>query len=174
MAEDSNNILDDITQREYKWGFISDIDEEFAPVGLTEDTVRFISDKKEEPEWMLDLRLKAFRNWLTMKEPKWARIHYPAIDYQSITYYAAPRAKKLGESNTEIDPELKRTFDKLGISLEEQLRLSGVAVDAVLFYLSSVSLMFERAKACLENQLSALSLNCAFLQFQNLQHHATG
>ena len=132
MAEDSNNILDDITQREYKWGFISDIDEEFAPVGLTEDTVRFISDKKEEPEWMLDLRLKAFRNWLTMKEPKWARIHYPAIDYQSITYYAAPRAKKLGESNTEIDPELKRTFDKLGISLEEQLRLSGVAVDAVL------------------------------------------
>lgn len=130
MAEGSNNLLNDITQREYKWGFVSDIEEDLAPIGLTEDTIRFISEKKGEPEWMLENRLKAFRSWLTMTEPNWARVKYPPIDYQSISYYAAP--KQMGESNTEIDPELKRTFDKLGISLEEQLRLSGVAVDAVL------------------------------------------
>ena len=132
QEEGSNVLLNDITQREYQWGFVSDIDTDFAPVGLNEDTIRFISAKKEEPEWMLELRLKAYRNWLTMAEPTWARVHYPKIDFQSISYYAAPKSKKMGESATEVDPELKRTFDKLGISLEEQLRLSGVAVDAVL------------------------------------------
>ena len=130
MAEDSNNILTEITQNEYKWGFVTDLEMDYAPQGLNEDIVRFISLKKEEPEWLLEHRLKAYRKWLTMPVPKWSKVHYPPIDFQAITYYAAP--KHMGASNTEIDPELKKTFDKLGISLEEQMRLSGVAVDAVM------------------------------------------
>jgi Fe-S cluster assembly protein SufB len=128
---DTNEILDELTQSEYKYGFVSDIDTETAPIGLDESTVRYISLQKKEPEWMLEFRLKAYRHWLTMKEPKWAHISYPEINYQDIIFYAAPRKKKLATLD-EVDPDLLATFNKLGISLEEQKRLSGVAVDAVI------------------------------------------
>jgi Fe-S cluster assembly protein SufB len=128
---DTNEILDKLTQSEYKYGFVSDIDTETAPIGLDESTVRYISAKKNEPEWMLEFRLKAYRHWLTMKEPKWAHISYPEINFQEIIFYAAPK-KKLLASLDEVDPDLLATFSKLGISLEEQKRLSGVAVDAVI------------------------------------------
>jgi Fe-S cluster assembly protein SufB len=129
---DTNEILDKLTQGEYKYGFVSDIDTETAPIGLDESTVRYISAKKNEPEWMLEFRLKAYRHWLTMKEPKWAHITYPEINFQDIIFYAAPRKKKNLTSLDEVDPDLLATFNKLGISLEEQKRLSGVAVDAVI------------------------------------------
>jgi Fe-S cluster assembly protein SufB len=125
------NILDEVTQGDYKFGFYTDIENDTAPRGLTEDTIRFISAKKEEPEWMLASRLKAFRHWLTLKEPEWAHVHYPAINYQNIIYYAAPKKKEYA-SLDEIDPELLETFNKLGISLDEQKKLTGVAVDAVI------------------------------------------
>jgi Fe-S cluster assembly protein SufB len=128
----NNNILDEVTQGEYKYGFYTDIENVLAPLGLDESTVRFISEKKQEPEWMLEFRLKAFRHWQSLTEPEWAHINYPKIDYQSIYYYAAPKKKKELESLDEVDPELLDTFNKLGISLDEQKRLSGVAVDAVI------------------------------------------
>src|SRR6188768_314231 len=131
MSEDLK-ILDEVTQGEYKWGFVSDIESDNAPKGLSEDIVRFISKKKNEPEWMLEWRLKAFRHWLTMEEPLWPNVHYPKIDFQNIIYYSAPKARPNLNSLDELDPEIKATFDKLGISLEEQKRLSGVAVDAVI------------------------------------------
>jgi Fe-S cluster assembly protein SufB len=132
-----NELLEEITGGEYKYGFSSDIETETAPKGLNEDIVRFISKKKNEPEWMLESRLKAYRHWLTLEEPRhWAHIQYPAIDFQDIIYYAAPKKNKELASLDEVDPELLRTFEKLGISLEEQKRLSGVqsniAVDAVI------------------------------------------
>src|SRR4029079_7686393 len=123
--------------QDYEWGFSSDIEQEFAPKGLSEDTVRFISAKKGEPEWMLDWRLKAYRAWLEMEEVSWAKLDIPAIDYQDAYYYAAPKAKpKLG-SLDEVDPEILRVYEKLGIPIEEQKVLAGVegarkvAVDAV-------------------------------------------
>jgi Fe-S cluster assembly protein SufB len=133
----SEELLDEITSSEYKYGWSSDIETETAPKGLTEDTVRFISLKKKEPEWMLESRLKAFRHWQKMAEPKhWPHLKYPEIDFQDIIYYAAPKPQKTVNSLDEIDPELLRTFEKLGISLEEQKRLVGmesrVAVDAVI------------------------------------------
>jgi Fe-S cluster assembly protein SufB len=131
MSEDLK-ILDEVTQGEYKWGFVSDIESDNAPKGLNEDIVRFISKKKNEPEWMLEWRLKAFRHWLTMEEPLWPNVHYPKINFQDIIYYSAPKAKPSLNSLDELDPEIKATFDKLGISLDEQKRLSGVAVDAVI------------------------------------------
>ncbi len=132
MATDSNEILEQVTQSEYKYGFYTDIETEFAPKGLNESTIRYISLKKEEPEWMLEFRLKAFRHWQQMPEPEWAHLHYPSIDYQDAYYYAAPKPKKELQSLDEVDPELLETFNKLGISLEEQKRLAGVAVDAVI------------------------------------------
>ncbi len=126
-------MLQGLSLQEYKYGFISDIDAEQVPRGLSEDVVRLISAKKQEPAWMLEWRLKAYRHWLTMKEPTWANIHHPAIDYQNIIYYSAPKPRKGGpKSLDEVDPEIRKTFDKLGISLAEQERLTGVAVDAVL------------------------------------------
>jgi Fe-S cluster assembly protein SufB len=127
----TTTTIEQIANQEYKYGFVTDIAQDIAPPGLTEDTVRLISNKKQEPEWMLEWRLKALRHWLTMTEPTWANIHYPKIDYQSISYYAAPKEKKKLNSLNEVDPELRATFEKLGISLDEQKRLSGVAVDAV-------------------------------------------
>jgi Fe-S cluster assembly protein SufB len=115
----------------YKYGFVTDIEMERAPKGLSEDTVRFISAKKGEPEWMLEWRLAAFRRWLSMTEPKWARVHYPAIDYQNAYYYAAPKNTPLKQSLDEVDPKLLETYKKLGIPLHEQMSLAGVAVDAV-------------------------------------------
>ncbi len=133
MAEDLK-ILEDLSRSEYKWGFVSDIESDNAPKGLSEDIVRFISLKKNEPEWLLEWRLKAFRHWVSLKneEPTWANIHHPEINFQDIIYYSAPKAKPQLNSLDELDPEIKATFDKLGISLEEQKRLSGVAVDAVI------------------------------------------
>ncbi|MCB2220304.1 MAG: Fe-S cluster assembly protein SufB [Bacteroidetes bacterium] len=131
MSDDKNNILDEVTQGEYKYGFFTDIEMETAPKGLDEGTIRFISEKKKEPEWMLDFRLKAFERWKTMKEPNWAHLNIPPIDYQNIIYYAAPKKKPQLDSLDDVDPELLETFNKLGISLDEQKRLTGVAVDAV-------------------------------------------
>ncbi|HEX5003627.1 MAG TPA: Fe-S cluster assembly protein SufB [Bacteroidia bacterium] len=129
---DDQKILDEVTSSDYKWGFVSDIASDNAPKGLSEEIVRFISKKKNEPEWLLEWRLKAYRHWLTMKEPHWSNIHYPEIDFQDIIYYSAPKPKVQLNSLDELDPEIKATFDKLGISLEEQKRLANVAVDAVI------------------------------------------
>jgi len=123
--------LRELSEQKYKYGFVTEVDADTVPAGLSEETVRLISAKKGEPQFMLEWRLKAFRHWLTMEEPTWANVRYPKIDYQKIVYYAAPRQpKKLG-SMDEVDPEVKRAFEKLGIPLEEQARLAGVAVDAV-------------------------------------------
>ena len=127
-----NDVLQEVTGGEYKYGFYTDIEMDTAPKGLNEDIIRFISAKKNEPEWMLEFRLKAYQKWLTMKEPKWAHIEYPPIDFQDIIYYAAPKQKKELESLDEVDPELLDTFNKLGIPLDEQKALAGVAVDAVI------------------------------------------
>ncbi len=129
---DQNQILEDLTSSDYKYGFVTDIEQEFAPKGLSEDIVRFISAKKEEPEWMLEWRLKAFREWQKMTEPEWANVHFPKVNFQDIIYYAAPKPKKELASLDEVDPELLKTFEKLGISIDEQKRLSGVAVDIVM------------------------------------------
>ena len=129
---DDLKLLDEVANSEYKWGFVSNIESETAPKGLSEDTVRFISAKKNEPEWLLEWRLKAFRHWQTLSEPKWPNVQYPEIDFQDIIYYSAPKKKPTLNSIDELDPEIKATFDKLGISLEEQKRLAGVAVDAVI------------------------------------------
>ena len=131
--DDSGEILADATSGEYKYGFVTDIDTDIVPPGLSEDVIRLISEKKGEPEWLLEFRLKAYRKWLTMKMPDWAHLDIPPIDYQAISYYAAPVKKKDSpKSLDEVDPELIDTFNKLGISLEEQKKLSGVAVDAVM------------------------------------------
>jgi Fe-S cluster assembly protein SufB len=126
-----NNAIEELANREYKYGFVTDIESENAPRGLSEDIIRFISLKKGEPEWLLEWRLKAYRHWRTMKEPQWPNVHHPPIDYQNIIYYAAPKQKKNPKSLEEVDPELLKTYSKLGISLGEQERLSGIAVDAV-------------------------------------------
>lgn len=130
--QSSEKTIHDATNSEYKYGFTSDIDTEIVPPGLNEDVVRFISEKKGEPEWLLDFRLKAYRYWKTLTPPEWAHLKIPPIDFQAISYYAAPRKKELKKSMDEVDPELVKTFDKLGISLEEQKQLAGVAVDAVM------------------------------------------
>lgn len=129
----SEDILGNVTAGEYKYGFTTDIDTDIIPQGLNEDVVRFISAKKGEPEWLLEFRLKAFRHWLALTPPKWAHLDIPDIDFQAISYYAAPKTKKEGpKSLDEVDPELIATFNKLGIPLEEQKALSGMAVDAVM------------------------------------------
>ncbi len=132
MEKEKNHIIQEVTQGDYKYGFVTNIETETALMGLSEDTIRFISAKKNEPEFMLDFRLKAYRYWLTIKEPDWAHIHHPPIDYQKIIYYAAPKKQQKLNSLNEVDPELLKTFNKLGISLEEQKLFTGVAVDAVV------------------------------------------
>ncbi|MDE6242623.1 MAG: Fe-S cluster assembly protein SufB, partial [Muribaculaceae bacterium] len=129
---DNRKILDDATSGDYKYGFTTDIDTEVVPPGLSEDVIRLISKKKGEPDWLLDFRLNAYRYWLTLTPPKWAHLNVPEIDFQAISYYAAPKKKELKNSMDEVDPELVKTFNKLGISLEEQKHLAGVAVDAVM------------------------------------------
>ncbi len=129
--EDSSHAIKQLTEQEYKYGFVTEIEEDsFAP-GLDESVVVRLSEKKREPQWLLDFRIKAFRRWLTMEEPRWAFLRYPTIDYQAASYYSAPKKKKTLQSLDEVDPELIETYNKLGISLEEQKRLQGVAVDAV-------------------------------------------
>jgi Fe-S cluster assembly protein SufB len=141
MAKEEIDILEEVTSSEYKYGFHNDFEADEIPAGLSEDVIRQLSAKKNEPEWMLKLRLDAYALWLDMKEPKWSNVNYTPVDYQSIKYYSAPKAAKVVDSMDDIDPELRATFEKLGISLKEQKRLlnvkdgeelSGIAVDAVI------------------------------------------
>jgi len=126
-----NKIIDKTIKEKYKFGFVTNIDQDTIPVGLNEEVIHIISSKKNEPEWLLNWRLKAYRKWLKMDEPNWAKLNYPKIDYNSISYYSAPKKKKELKSLDEVDPEILRTYEKLGIPIEEQKMLSGVAVDAV-------------------------------------------
>jgi Fe-S cluster assembly protein SufB len=125
-----DSLLNELTHNEYKWGFTTNIETETAAKGLNEDIIRYISSKKNEPDWLLEFRLKAYRHWLNMTEPKWANVHHPPIHYDDIIYYAAPKQEK--KNITDVDPELLKTFEKLGIPLDEQKMLTGVAVDAVM------------------------------------------
>ncbi|MDE0829754.1 MAG: Fe-S cluster assembly protein SufB [Vicinamibacterales bacterium] len=127
----ATETVEELANQEYKYGFVTDVETDSIPIGLNEDVVRLISSKKDEPEWLLEWRLNAFRVWLKMSEPEWHNVHYDPIDYQSISYYAAPKKQIKLDSLDDVDPEIRATFDKLGISLNEQKRLSGVAVDAV-------------------------------------------
>ena len=138
-------IIDSNLQKEYEFGFVTDIESETLPPGLDENTIRTISTKKEEPEWLLEWRLKAYNHWLNMEEPKWPNVTYPEIDYQAISYFSAPKKKELA-SLDEVDPELLATYDKLGIPLEEQKMLSGVAVDAVFDSVSVTTTFREELK----------------------------
>lgn len=139
MQNDQDKILEELTTSEYKYGFVTDIDTEVIPVGLNEDVVRLISAKKNEPEWMLEFRLKAYRYWCKMEMPKWAHLDIPEIDYQAISYYAAPRKKDGPKSLNEVDPELLKTFDKLGIPLHEREQLTGISTMAVDAVMDSIS-----------------------------------
>src|SRR5688572_9403555 len=130
MTEE-NQLLEELTSSEYKYGFVTDIEQEQLPPGLSEETVRFISAKKNEPEWLLEWRLKAYKHWLTLKTPTWQNVTFPEINYQDIIYYSAPKQKVSLSSLEEVDPELLKTFEKLGIPLNEQKMMTGVAVDAV-------------------------------------------
>jgi Fe-S cluster assembly protein SufB len=138
------NTVEQLTTQEYKYGFVTDIEQETAPKGLNEDIIRLISSKKNEPQWLLEWRLKAYRHWLTMKEPTWANVKYGPIDYQNIIYYAAPKQKNRPKSLNEIDPEILKTYEKLGIPLAEQERLAGVAVDAVFDSVSVATTFKEK------------------------------
>lgn len=135
--------LEKLAEQEYKYGFVTDVEQEVAPVGLNEDVIRMISAKKEEPEWLLEWRLKAYEHWLTMKEPTWPNVQYPPVDYQAISYYAAPKNMPKLESLDDLDPEIKEAYDKLGIPLEEQKMLAGVAVDAVFDSVSVITTFKE-------------------------------
>ena len=162
MAE--KEILENIDS-EYKYGFTSDIDTETIGKGLNEEVIRIISSKKGEPEWMLERRLAAFRHWQTMKLPTWAHLDIPEIDFQDIIYYAAPKARKKLGSMDEVDPELKRTFDKLGIPLEEQMALAGVAVDAVM---DSVSVKTTFRETLAEKGIIFCSISEAIKEYPEL------
>lgn len=140
MSKDtSTETLEDYTKSDYKYGFTSNIDTELIPKGLNEDTIRLISFKKEEPQWLLEWRLEAFRHWETLTEPKWPNVKYPPVNYQDIIYYADPKPKKTLNSLDEVDPELLKTYEKLGISIVEQKRLTGVAMDIVIDSVSVVT-----------------------------------
>jgi Fe-S cluster assembly protein SufB len=140
----STEVIEQLANTEYKYGFVTDVEQDIAPKGLTEETIRLISAKKEEPEWLLQWRLKAFRAWLKMTEPTWQNVKYEPIDYQAISYYAAPKEKKKLGSMDEVDPEIRATFDKLGIPLIEQQMLAGVAVDAVFDSVSVATTFREK------------------------------
>jgi Fe-S cluster assembly protein SufB len=139
-----SDILDKVTKSEYKYGFVTNIESDRAPKGLNEDIIRLISHKKNEPEWLLEWRLEAFKNWQQMQEPEWANVHYEKPNFQEITYYAAPKKKKELESLDEVDPELLKTFEKLGISIDEQKRLTGVAMDVVVDSVSVATTFKEK------------------------------
>jgi Fe-S cluster assembly protein SufB len=139
-------VLQNLIEQPYRHGFVTDIEADTAPKGLSEDTIRFISRKKGEPEWLLEFRLKSYRHWLTMKEPTWPNVTYPKIDFQDIIYYSAPKPKAKLASMDEVDPELRRTFEKLGVPLHEQKALAGVAVD-VIFDSVSVTTTYKQRLA---------------------------
>ncbi len=136
--------IEQLAEQEYKYGFVTDIEQDIAPKGLNEDVIRMISEKKNDPQWLLDWRLKAYNHWLTMDVPKWPNIKYPEIDFNDISYYAAPIIKEKPKSLDDIDPELRKTYDKLGIPLEEQMMLAGVAVDAVFDSVSLITTFKEK------------------------------
>ena len=160
--EDSNDILNEVTTGDYKYGFVTDIDTEVIHRGLDEETVRIISAKRNEPEWLLEFRLKAFRHWQTLEMPAWPHLNIPPIDYQDIIYYAAPKKKEGPKSLDEVDPELMKTFDKLGIPLHERAQLSGMAVDAVM---DSVSVKTTFKETLAEKGI----IFCSFSEA--VQHH---
>ena len=162
---DQDKLLNEVTQREYQYGFVSDIDTETIGKGLNEDVIRLISSKKKEPKFMLDFRLKAFRYWQKMKMPQWAHLNIPEIDFQDIIYYAAPKSQPKYESLDEVDPELLATFDKLGIPLEEQKQLTGVAVDAVI---DSVSVKTTFKETLSEKGIIFCSFSEAVLEHPDL------
>lgn len=144
MAEDKISALDAVSGDAYKYGFVTDIEAETAPKGLNEDIIRFISAKKGEPDWLLDFRLKAFRHWIGLTEPRWAKVDYPPIDYQDIYYYSAPKSAKEPKTLDDVDPELLKTYDKLGVPLHERAMLAGVAVDAVFDSVSVATTFREK------------------------------
>lgn len=172
MKEDKDlNILDEITQDEYKYGFVSDIDVEEFPKGINEDVVRMISARKDEPEWLLEFRLKAYRHWTTLKEPDWGHLNFKKPDYQDITYLAIPKKKKTLASMDEVDPELVDTFNKLGINLEEQKVLAGVAVDAVI---DSVSVKTTFSETLKKQGIIFCSLGEAIKEYPDLVRQYLG
>ena len=158
MESEANKILDEVTQGDYKYGFITDIETEYAPIGLSEETIRYISAKKNEPDFMLEFRLKAYRHWLTMTQPKWAHLDIAPINFQNIIFYAAPKKKKEVSSLDEVDPELLATFNKLGISLDEQKKLAGVASVAVDAVIDSVSVKTTFSETLSKHGLSLIHI----------------
>ncbi len=165
MSDKNDHILEEVSNAEYKYGFYTDIEMDQAPPGLTEDTIRFISAKKNEPDFMLAFRLKAFRHWKTLKEPDWAHVEYPPINYQDLIYYSAPRKRPKYDSLDEVDPELLETFEKLGIPLDEQKMLAGVAVDAVM---DSVSVGSTFKKTLAEHGVIFCSFSEALQKYPDL------
>lgn len=146
MSTTETQKIEELANKEYKYGFVTEVEEDRLPKGLNEDIIRQISAKKEEPEWMTEWRLKAFRHWLTMEEPKWPNVKYPPIDYQDISYYSAPKKKPQYNSLDEVDPAIRETYNKLGIPLEEQMMLAGVAVDAVFDSVSVATTFKDKLK----------------------------
>ena len=161
----SDEILDEITASDYKYGFTTDIESDTVPPGLNEDVIRLISEKKNEPQWMLDWRLDAYKTWLAMVEPEWPNVTYSKPDFQAVSYYSAPKQKKELESLDEVDPELLRTFERLGISLDEQKRLSGVAMDVVV---DSVSVATTFKKTLAEKGIIFCSMSEAIQEHSEL------
>ena len=165
MSDEQNSVSDILEDSTYKYGFTTDVESDTFAKGLNEDVVRAISKKKKEPQFMLDFRLKAFAKWKTMKEPEWPNVHYPPIDFQNISYYSAPKQKKVLESLDEVDPEVMRTFEKLGIPLDEQKKLANVAVDAVF---DSVSVATTHKKKLMEVGIIFCSFSEALQEYPEL------
>ena len=159
---DEKKMLQDLSEQEYKWGFVTDVESDTVPPGLNEDVVRFISARKEEPEWMLEFRLKAFAHWKTLTPPDWQKVQYPEVDFQAISYYSEPKAKKKLDSLDEVDPEILATYEKLGIPLLEQKLLAGVAVDAV----------FDSVSVATTHQEKLAKIGVLFMSFSEaVQEH---
>ena len=165
MSDEQNSVSDLLEDNQYKYGFTTDVESETFAKGLSEEVVRAISKKKNEPEFMLKFRLKAFEKWKTMKEPAWPNVHYPPIDFQNISYYSAPKKKKQLQSLDEVDPEVMRTFEKLGIPLDEQKKLANVAVDAVF---DSVSVATTHKKKLMEQGIIFCSISEALQDYPEL------
>ncbi|MCQ2297288.1 MAG: Fe-S cluster assembly protein SufB [Bacteroidales bacterium] len=171
MSENSNEIIKEVTNEEYKWGFVTNIDTEIIPKGLNEDVIRLISHKKNEPEWLLEFRLNAYRRWQQMEEPDWAHLEYEKVDYQDLSYYAAPKKQESKKSLDEVDPELLDTFNKLGISLNEQKQLTGVAYDAIM---DSVSVKTTASKALEEKGILFCPISEAVQKYPDLVRQYMG
>ena len=171
VQETDNELVRRIAEQKYEFGFTTNVNTEIIDKGLSEDVVRLISRKKDEPEWLLDFRLKAFRHWQTMEEPTWGHLHLPEIDYQAISYYADPMAQKKKDGDGKIDPELEKTFDKLGIPLEERLALSGTAVDAIM---DSVSVKTTFKEKLAEKGIIFCSIGEAVKEYSDLVRQYLG